>query len=198
MNKLLISLLACGVLFSCSATDKEPAEPRANVTEEITDIGRKETGIVQTQALITDIDRSTRQITIKNHDGQESAFIAGPEIRNFAQLEKGDMITVSYIQSIAYELRAPTPEELESPSQVLTSSRRARLGESPSASEGAQIKSVVTIQSINLDAGTVAVRGPRGNSFTVKAKYPERLRSVKPGDTAVVTYTEAVMIEVSN
>ena len=49
------------------------------------------------------IDPKTRTITFKNKEG-ESKFVAGPEITNFAQIKKGDLVNVTYETAVAIEL----------------------------------------------------------------------------------------------
>jgi hypothetical protein len=195
LQSVLSATLLTFAFVSCSSQNL-PSEPVATITEEITNLGRSETGIVQAQAVITAIDADKRLITVKNYRGEESTHPLGAEVRNFAQLRKGDTVTISYIQSVAYELREPTADEKAVTTQITEGSARAQLGQKPGMAKGANLKSLVTIDAVNLDAETVDVRGPRGNVFTVKAKYPERLKSIKVGDTAVVSYTEAVVVDV--
>ena len=52
----------------------------------------------------------------------------------------------------------------------------------------------VTIVEIDKKAGTVTIKGPEGNTETVKARDPKNLEGVKVGDLVEMTYTRALAI----
>jgi len=65
-------------------------------------------GIAQTvkvSATITAIDKATRSVTMKGPKGREVTIVAGPEVRNFAQLKVGDQVEAQYVESLAIELK---------------------------------------------------------------------------------------------
>jgi Cu/Ag efflux protein CusF len=59
------------------------------------------------------------------------------------------------------------------------------------------VTATVTVEAIDLKAGTATVKGPEGNSFTVKAQDKKNLEKIKVGDRVEITYTEALGISVS-
>jgi hypothetical protein len=89
-------------------------------------------------------------------------------VRNLAQVRVGDDVTVTYYQSIAYDVRKPgegspgvtTAEELA----------RARPGDKPAGAAGQGITITGTIMAIDKAAMTVTLKGPGGNTVTVKAR----------------------------
>jgi hypothetical protein len=79
---------------------------------------------------------------------------------------------------------------------VAEGAERAKLGEKPGAA-GARITTVTaTITAIDKAAMTVTLRGPDGESTTVKARDPQKLDRVSVGDLVDITYTEAIGISV--
>jgi hypothetical protein len=58
------------------------------------------------------------------------------------------------------------------------------------------VRAVVEITAIDAGKQTVTIKGPGGNTLTVKARDPKNLAKVKVGDTLVVTYTEALAVAV--
>ena len=48
----------------------------------------------------------------------------------------------------------------------------------------------------DLANGTVTLKGPQGNSRTMKARDPKNLQKVQVGDLVDITYTEAVAVRV--
>jgi len=53
-----------------------------------------------------------------------------------------------------------------------------------------------TIEAIDQVNGTVTLKGPQGNSRTIKARDPKNLQRVQVGDLVDITYTEAVAVRV--
>ena len=55
-------------------------------------------------AEVTAIDHETRMVTLKKPSGEENTFHAGDEVRNLAQVEVGDVLTVSYAERLALKI----------------------------------------------------------------------------------------------
>ena len=73
---------------------------------------------------------------------------------------------------------------------------RAEPGQKPAGAVGQRVTFAATIEAIDLAKGTVTLKGPQGNSQTIKARNPANLKKVKVGDVVDITYTEAVAIKV--
>ena len=56
-------------------------------------------------ATVTGVDPKTRMIELRGKDGQTGSFEAGPEVKNFAQIRKGDKVDVVYAEALAVEVR---------------------------------------------------------------------------------------------
>ena len=63
--------------------------------------------IVQASATIQSINAPTRVVILKNDDGTEDMYVAGPEIQRFSELKVGDKVNATYYESTVYELRKP-------------------------------------------------------------------------------------------
>jgi Cu/Ag efflux protein CusF len=83
---------------------------------------------VSFKATVEAIDSKTRKITLKMEDGSKTEFIAGDEVRNFAQIKKGDHVDYSFTQAIAIDVQKSSgaPKMGES-----TQVERAKLGDKP-------------------------------------------------------------------
>lgn len=128
-------------------------------------------------------------------DGRVTTITAGPEVRNFAQIEVGDKVSITYVEALAYDVVKPetaTPEGI----QTAEATARAKLGEKPGA--GAVTSSVftATIEGIDLVNDQVTLRGPSGDPVTFKVREPKNLRKVAVGDKVVITYDRALAISV--
>ncbi len=61
---------------------------------------------------------------------------------------------------------------------------------------GQRVTFTATIEAIDLAKGTVTLKGPQGNSQTIKARNPANLKKVKVGDLVDITYTELLALKV--
>ena len=61
---------------------------------------------------------------------------------------------------------------------------------------GQRVTFTATIGAIDLAKGTVTLKGPQGNSQTIKARNPANLKKVKVGDLVDITYTELLGLKV--
>jgi hypothetical protein len=148
---------------------------------------------VEAKAVVTKVDRDTREITLRTADGQERSLVAGEEVKNFAQIQPGDLVTVAYGEALAYEVKkggsAVAPE-------TTVAGGSAEPGARPAGIIGRQTTVTVVIAAIDRAAPTVTFTGPAGNSRTITVLHPEKLEGVNVGDTVEITYTEALAIRV--
>jgi hypothetical protein len=151
---------------------------------------------VSITATVDAIDSKTRTITLKGTDGTKTSFIAGDEVRNFAQIKKGDIVTYDLVESVALDVRKST----EAPKMVETESvKRAKLGEKPSGSIETVGFMTVRVEDIDYKTRKVAIKTPDGKivNFTAGDQV-KRLNEVKKGDEVVVEYMQKMSIKVTS
>src|SRR3974390_920042 len=56
-------------------------------------------------AITVGIDKATREVKLKRHDGTTFEVTAGDEVRNFDQLKIGDTVRADYTQALTLELK---------------------------------------------------------------------------------------------
>lgn len=148
---------------------------------------------VDVTATVTKVDQVTRAVTLRAEDGREHSFIASDEVKNLAQVEPGDVVTATYAEALAYEVKkGGTAVE---PATVVAGGS-AEPGVKPEGAIARQTTVTVLITAIDPTVPTVTFKGPAGNTRTVKVRHPEKLEGVKVGDTVEITYTEAFAIKV--
>jgi cysteine synthase len=59
-----------------------------------------------------------------------------------------------------------------------------------------QVAAETSAFTFDLAKGTVTLKGPQGNSQTIKARNPANLKKVKVGDLVDITYTELLGLKV--
>lgn len=147
---------------------------------------------VEMTATVARINHETREVTLRGPDGQEHSFIAGDQVRNLAQVNAGDVVTATYTEAIAYEVRRGGQAD----ATEAVALGRAAVGETPAGILAHEVVLTVEIVAIDLETPTVTFRGPQGNTRTILVRHPEKLAGVSVGDTVDITYTEALAIRV--
>ena len=147
---------------------------------------------VTVTAKVLKINQKTREVVVKTDDGQEYAFIASDQVKNLAQVKKGDVITAVYTESLAYEVRKHGAAGVT----TADAAAAAAPGEKPAGVAAEQTTVTVTITAIDPKAPSVTFKGPKGNTKTIKVKDPQKLNGVKVGDLVDITYTEAIGVKV--
>ena len=143
-------------------------------------------------ATVVKVNQKTREVTVKMENGNEHSFVAGDEVKNLAQVKKGDIITAVYTEAIAYEVK----KHGAAGTTTTTASTSAKPGSKPAAVMAQQTTVTVRITAIDTQAPTVTFMGPKGNTETIKVRDPKNLEGVKVGDMVDITYTESLAIKV--
>jgi hypothetical protein len=140
------------------------------------------------------LDAETRQVTLDVGNGATMSFVAGPEVRNFAQLEVGDLVKIEYARGLLLELRKGSTEQPWRIDDDRT--RRAMPGEKPAGTIGQGVRALVEVVAVDTERGTITVRGPR-KTVELGVPDPVQLEKIAVGDRIEVTYIEAGAISVS-
>ena len=191
--KLLVSLL----LAACVATPllASAQEAPAGVVVVEKDQGKvRGTRAITAQGKITAIDAENRRITLLGGGGSVLSLVAGPEVKNFAQLKVDDIVTLKYLQSLALELKKggkALRERVES-----TDAASAKPGEMPAGAQAKTVQVIADVTAVDKKSSMVTLRGPE-RTVDLKVKDKAVLKQIAVGDQVDVTYVEAVAISVS-
>jgi Cu/Ag efflux protein CusF len=134
------------------------------------------------------IDKKAGTVTLR---GPENTVTF--KVRDRANLKKakvGDQVVAKYRETLSGHVKQPGEE---APRMEATDSEKSHSGQ-PGKTATSKVTATVLITAIDQKAGTLTVKGPEGNSLTVKARDPKNLKKVKVGDELVVTYTEAFAV----
>jgi Cu/Ag efflux protein CusF len=174
---IAIAVVAGTVAFPALAAPDQP-----NVT-------RRESVMT---AKVDDIDTFSRTVTFRTPEGLLSEIHVPPEIRQFDDLRRGDIVTVRFIESVIVQVR---PDAKPTTVEDTTAEARAGAGEQ-AADLLQQLKVTVVIDDIDRQAGIVVYRKD-DNMKVARAVLDRRLlEGLKPGDRVEVTYTKSRAISV--
>jgi predicted RNA-binding protein len=146
---------------------------------------------------VTAVDLERRHITVRGPLGGELSGRVSDDVKNLDQVKLGDLLTVSYSQSVA--LRQSRPGE-PNPLYKGGDASTAEPGERPGLATSEQNKGTVTVVSVDLDNHQIVLESEDGTVFPVSVDRPEfrtKLETVRPGDKIDVVTTEAVIAQVT-
>ncbi len=144
-------------------------------------------------ATVVKIDQKTRAVTLKAADGEAYSFVANEAVKNLAQVKKGDVVTATYTEAVAYELKKGGSA---SAAVVTAAGGAAKPGSKPAGALGGTVTLTVAIVAIDAKTPSVTFKSASGETRTVKVQSPEKLAGVSVGDTVELTYAEAVAMKV--
>lgn len=198
-----IIVLALLTAMGCSAQKEATPipQPTATVVEERSPAGEPLAGmdgvLIKVTAKVKAIDLEKRIVTLVGPDGKVITTKAGNEIKRLNEVKVGDLVTIEYMQAVAFEVRPPTAEEKANPVAVAMGAGRADPKAAPAGGAGQVVHQIVKVTKIDKKDGTVTIKLADGRSETIKAKYPENLNRIKVGDTAAVTFAETMAISLT-
>ena len=178
---------ACLAATLCLATVARAETPAAEPKGEVMMASATVT------ATVLKINHETREVTVKTEDGEEHTFVASEDVKNLAQVKPGDVITATYGEALAYEVKKGG--QVADVATVVGGGAAAP-GSMPAAGIARQTTATVLITAIDPKVPSVTFKGPRGNTRTIKVLHPEKLEGVSVGDTVELTFTEAFAVKV--
>jgi|WetSurMetagenome_2_1015567.scaffolds.fasta_scaffold57086_2 hypothetical protein len=178
--------------YGCAnSMDKEASMPAAGK-----DLPGAVVGEVRSvTATVAEIDYKSRQATLKMPDGTLVPVAVSEAAYNFDQVKVGDLVDISYTQSIAIKL------EKDSGGQASVGSssgmERAPKGQKPQGTIYNTVDLRAKVVSVDYKTRKVELSGPNGNvvPVTVDPSVPN-IENIKVGDIVAATYTEAIAISV--
>ena len=144
-------------------------------------------------AVVTAVDLNTRQVTLTGPNGSVTVH-ASDQVTNLDQLKVGDKVAATYYES--YVLEGKKASVGDNTVRAMSSTQALdEQGQGASAS-GVQrtVLVVAKVYAVDKRAGTITLRGPKGNFRTFKVKDPSLLQHFTIGDNVVFKYTEAYAV----
>jgi len=151
----------------------------------------------ETVATVESIDYTNRVVGLRSASGEPIVVLAGPEVRNLAQVKVGDRVVTRYTVALAAEVKKAAPGVGLQVEPVTGS--RAMPGARPAAQASQTVRATVEVVAIDTIANWVEVKGPSGYYRRINVKQPkgqEFIRGLKKGDLVEITYTEGLAISV--
>jgi Cu/Ag efflux protein CusF len=146
-----------------------------------------------TVAIVEAVDMETREVLLRRDDGELVQFVAGDEVRNLAQLEVGDRVSVETTVGLLLMLAPSTGAEPERAD--LLEVWRAELGQKPGVVVKHTVVATGNVTAIDLESRSVTIQGAE-RTLTLPVSEDIDLDAIKVGDEVNALYQEAVAIRV--
>lgn len=186
---IVTGILLLGAMSVNALETTLPVQPNMVVAETLGAIAA-EVNVVRKSTVIK-INHKTREVTLKGEDGKENSFIAPLEIRNLAQVKKGDVVIAE--NNMAMSIQLLKNGTSETGMVVKEVSDRAKLGDKPAAMtvNTAVVRYNVTQKDMNLQTITLE---ENGNLYVAKIKKKEQFNIINVGDQVEVTQVSRLSI----
>ncbi len=176
MNHLSIAAAAALLLGACANTDTAEIARVASVS-----------------ATVAAVNPTTRAVDLTTDEGETIRLTAGPEMRNFDQIEPGDVATLEIYGSVMVQVAGvDAPAE----PQTLAVLGRAPDGARPGALAG--VVTIATLEFVSYDPETfmAALILPDGEPIAVPVQPEMRPFDTArtPGERIEVTFSDAVAL----
>jgi hypothetical protein len=150
-----------------------------------------EATMVTVRGWIDAVDKTNSTVTLKGpRGGTVTLDVKDP--KKLDAVAVGDPVVAAFIEALALQVRK-VPGATQGVS--VTEARIASTpGETPSGAVGREVVVTTTITAVDRKAQTVTIKGPRGNTETIKVKDATNLKGVEAGDVAELTYTQALAV----
>jgi hypothetical protein len=182
----LLGVAAVLAVQSCGSTASVPSAEEAPAPATIA-----EASMVTVRGWIDAVDKTNRTVTLKGPRGG-TVTLDVKEPKKLDSVAVGDPIVAAFIEALVLRVRKVPGA---TPGVRMTQTRTAsQPGDTPSGAVGREVVVTATITAIDRKAQTVTINGPRGNRETIKVKDAANLEGVEAGDTAELTYTQALAV----
>lgn len=149
---------------------------------------------ITTTATVQKIDKKTRVITLKKETGEIVDFTATEDVRNFAQIKVGDIVTTKLTNTL--DIRLVKGASGEVGHAVQETSSRAKLGEKPQGTVTRTMAARAKVTKLDAKTQTITLEG-QDKTSDVAIKDPEQFKLIAVGDMIDMVTTDTIAISVT-
>jgi hypothetical protein len=173
------------VILGCTHREAPPADPQSAERE----------SIVETSAAVEKVDQSTRELRLRTAGGKEITVVAGPAVRNLAQVHAGDTVRLTYLERVAARMAEPGAG---GPVTAAVVAGGAPAGNKPAGLVGGTVDAIVEFLAYDPATGVVTFKTPDGVSqqVVVSPAMREFAAARRPGERVAVQLTSAMAVSI--
>jgi hypothetical protein len=122
--------------------------------------------------------------------------VAGPEIKNFAQIKVGDHLSVTFEIAVALELIKTKSDGIRS-KQEASAVTTAQPGQKPAQTITNATEIIADVVAVDRAKKTASIKGPNGKVTVVKVKNPELLKDIAVGDVVRALFIDRMAASIT-
>jgi len=149
--------------------------------------------VEQNEAVVTilAVDVAKKEVVIRGPRGNVETLQVPQESQNLDKVKQGDRFKLRYIEAVAVSIsHGGAPEQSES-QDVKVSPK----GGTPGGMIARTQKRAVMIDAVDYKTRYIAVRGPTGQTMSLKVADDVPIEQLNAGDRVSIVYTQAVVAE---
>jgi hypothetical protein len=186
-----VAVLICA---SCSTTPPPPAEHSTITAFDEGVPGGVAVDTFEITAKVTAVDRAKRIATLLKPDGKYTQFKAGPEVRNFDQIQVGDQVKATVTEELVVYVRDQGGRRTSDGQAGLV--MLAPKGDKPGAFSVETVEITTRVRAVDLKNHKATLEFPDGSTRTVAVRPDVKLSTTDIGREVVIQATQAVAIRV--
>ena len=147
----------------------------------------------QSEAVVTIlvVDVPNKRVVVRGPRGNVEELQVPEESQNLDKVKQGDRFKLRYIEAVAVSIsKGGAPEQSET-KDVHVSPK----GGTPGGMITRTQKRAVMIDAVDYKARYIAVRGPSGQTMSLKVAEDVPIEALNAGDRVLIVYTQAVVAE---
>lgn len=189
----LLSVTAIAAEEKTPTTMEEMTEKMAEKVVASPEVDLDETATMTAQ--VQAVDLKTREVTLKDKEGNVFTIDVPPEVRRLSEIKAGDLVVAKYNQALALGLNKTDSSSGIRVRRESTSVERAGKDQPPGAVAHHNVEVLANIVAIDKAKRLVTVKGAEQ---TVVLKAPEDidLSDMKVGDEVLAQYVQELAITV--
>lgn len=150
--------------------------------------------VIERTATVQTVDAETRQVLLRDDESGESfVIVAGPEVRNFAQIDPGDVVVATYTHGVSARIALAGESGSGAGAAVVTAAE----GQTPGAAAGVVETAIITLDGYDRTQHLARFRGEDGVTHILRVEdqaMRDFASGLRPGTRVEVTFSEAIAI----
>ena len=142
-------------------------------------------------ASVVSVDPETRVVTLAGPEGDQWTFTAGPEVRNFDQIKRGDRVIASYFTGFALGL-GPKGSGVKNRLDTLEIAT-AEKGQKPGVMLSRSVEAIGVVKEVDRDDRLVVIEGVK-NTVALRVSEAVDFSKIKVGSEVEAVYVESYAI----
>ncbi len=195
----IASVVAATFLMGCAST---PPEDTGELTVETMEASAYAEGVpggieqraVVLVATVESIDYKARRVTLVDEAGNRKTLTAPEEAINFEQVEKGDRVSIAYVEELVIYLKEKGSPRTESGAVLLAG--RAEEGNKPLVVVGEAVEISAIVKALDLVDHTATLQFPDGSERTIQVREDVELSGSQLGQEVIFQTSEAMILTV--